>query len=453
MQSMLTRHQAGNVAELARHGWRGSVTRTKPLFIIVASLTLLVGLVPAASAETYGDGQFVEVGTNGSSATGEFVSVSDTGTAESSCHSISIGCVTGVAVSGTGNTNGAVAVSGTGNAGWDESFLGRPSVAVSGTGTAKASQLAVSGTGDADQRTINGCSDSPTALFDGQAVSGIGNAEGCRTADGMLTWIDTPNGPVAVGPAVETFSAFARAVVAGVEGVVGEASYPIVQTVHDVEEAIPSPPPVPDPTTIDPTDPRLITGLGQGGGTYDSGCSDNASCSGLHAVRRHRIPIQYYHPEYSFSYYHGIFVGTYLAPTTASSNGMSYDAFHMFTTLTGDWAGICGINNYAEEGGGNEAFYDMAPKGSQDVGSGQNMSIGISVGPFSFGTSWTSYSGRVRGDYNPGSAKATGSWTYRKNKCPRDGDSASMASGASYEWPRGVGRSYEVGTLFTWQLR
>jgi hypothetical protein len=362
-----------------------------------------------------------------------------------------------VGLNGTGPTDGTiVAVSGTGDA------YSSQGVAVSATGNANGGAGAVSATGRADQRCSN--INQPTP---GVAASGLGESEGCTATDAMLTWVDTPNGPEAVGPGVETIVGLAKAVVAGAEDVLGqpvvsEEAIPLVEVTHEwVEDRIPPPPP-PPPVPSPPNPVSDTAGFvawaspGTVGatwyrrfGSYDFSCADNAWCNGLRAKKRHRFPVEYYHPDYGIRAFYGIIVGSYLVPTSSTSNGLSYDAFFVFGTVTGDQAGMCGISNYAQMKGGNEAFVMMSPTGTDDKDPGETVTLGVNVGPFSLGSSWPSYKGRVRGDYNPGKARATGSWTYRGNNCPNQ--SVAMGTGASYEWPRGVSREYEVGFKLTWQ--
>lgn len=158
-----------------------------PGVIAAACISLVTGAaLHPVSAETYNNGGSAAVGTNGDSASGTFVTVTDSGTADSGCFDFGLGCARGVAVSGTGHSQGEVAVSGTGQAGRDDPWLGKPLAAVSGTGGAEAYTVAVSGAGDADQRNYAGyCSPVVgSGATNGVGISGTGNSEGCLAVSG-----------------------------------------------------------------------------------------------------------------------------------------------------------------------------------------------------------------------------------------------------------------------------
>jgi hypothetical protein len=151
--------------------------------------------------------------------------------------------------------------------------------------------------------------------------------------------------------------------------------------------------------------------------------------------------------------YEGILVGSYLIPSSPTNDSYNWDSFHIYTTLTGYGAAICGLNNWVSSDGGTNAFHVMQPSGSRDVGDYSGQSFTLGVGPFSYSTSWGSRSGRIQGTFSTEKARATGSWTYRGKTCPHDrnGASAAMTSGATYRWPRNAGRSYNFGLWLTYQ--
>ena len=148
--------------------------------LIVGSMVagLLAGAAWPALADTYGDGEHVGIGTNGSSARG-FVAVSDSGTATGDCIPDGFCLVgPGVAVSGTNTANGAIGVSGTGTATGTGLGWGTPAVAVAGSGCATASEQYGA---DAVAVSLLGCSTGDTSEYWGGygiAVSPLGPASG-----------------------------------------------------------------------------------------------------------------------------------------------------------------------------------------------------------------------------------------------------------------------------------
>lgn len=320
-----------------------------------------------------------------------------------------------VGVSPTGSASGSVlAVSGTGNA------TSSGGVAVSGGGSASGT-VAVAGVGDAT-------STAPT----GAAVSGLGAASGgTASADGALNWVNTPNGPVPVGAAIGMLQHRAQAVVAEARGVVDREVVELVTT---------------DPISEALVELERINGEGGGGG--QSGCPVGANCSNVRLVRPHRFEWDYTDKD-GFRQFYGITVASYLVPASDPGGDYTFDLFFTSSTITGDAGGICGIeHSVSMTGPAKTGYYSMMPTGETNVSDGGNRSTSLSVSAYGFtgGYSWShpTYSGKIRGDYNPGEDRATGSWTTSKNTCPasrKQGGSAAFESGASYVWPRVSGNS------------
>jgi hypothetical protein len=327
-----------------------------------------------------------------------------------------------VGVSPTGPASGSVvAVSGTGTA----SSTG--GVAVSGTG-ASSGKVAVSAGNNATSNSSSG----------GVALSGLGEANGgLVNANAAINWVNTPDGPVAVGASV-------RSVVHTVEAVVAQARSLVERTVLEVVN----------------TDP-LSQVLDAEGNQTGYGCPPGASgCTNVRLAKAHRLAWDYY--SECCRMFYGMTVASFLVPSSDPGGDYVHDFFYNHSTLTGQGAGICGIKHSVTMSGPDDhGYWGMNPTGETNVPDGGTKSGGISMNAFgfsgSYGWSHPTYSGKIRGDYDPATDKATGSWRTSRLRCPASGaqgGSVSFDSGAAYVWPRyggGSGRRYTIRVVVTYQ--
>jgi len=447
---------------------------------VAVAAAVMSSFASAAFAETYGTpGNEAVVGINGSNANGQYLALSDSGSASApfGVGASLLGPATGtVGVSAFGPAYGTVALSAFGTANGS-------AVGASGTEAASSSLVAVSGTGAANGWTaaVSGTEDASGGPG-GVAVSGLGAAEGgAAGVDGTLNWIDTPEGPIAVGAGVKSLVQYVEAMVADVAGEVeaqGRVVSTNVQSYLDEATAI-----VDDHvqwannrderlndevgyltregTEYDPVfgavtllRPPLLSTSVIGSSSNQGGCPAGTSCSNMRIVGIYRLPWK--HDEGCCTMFDGMSVYTWTEPSYDPGGGYKLDFFHAETTLTGHGAGICGIQHDVTGMGTDElGYWSMEPFGETNVsdGSTRNVNYGLNAYGFtgSMGYSHPVWVGKVQGKNNGGNY-AAGVWTTKKNTCPAyNGGSASFRSSNSWAWPHYAADSrYYGGRVTIW---